>query len=250
MKYSLLNGRTVAGIASVLCMMFAVSVQSAVAQKLEDILAKHYEARGGLEKLKLIKSMRMTGKVEAGGGAVTLKMEQSVVLPNKILQRIEFGPGMAMVLATNGKDGYMINPRSGSNDPQPSDEPTRKALEEQANFLGDLVDYKEKKTTLEFIGQEDVEGSPTFKIKAVNASGNTTVYYLDADSYLEVKSVRKIKVQDKEQEVETKSSDYKTIQGYTVPMVSVQSAMGVVVKIEKIEFNPTIADSLFDIPKK
>ncbi len=238
------------GLALAIMLLCSMSVQSMYAQKLEDVLAKHYEARGGLAKLKALKSLRITGKAEIGGGARTLNMEQTVMMPNKILVRLEMGPGMAMVQASNGKAGYMIQPWSGSNDPQPADEPTRKQIEEQANILGDLVNYKENNIALELLGQEDVEGSPAFKIKAVNPNGTTTTYFLDVDSYLEVKSVRKIKVQDKEQEVEVRNSDYKTIDGYTVPMVINQSAMGVVVKLSKYEFNPTIAESIFDMPAK
>jgi hypothetical protein len=239
---------------SMLCafaLFCSVTVQSMYAQKLEEVLAKHYEARGGLAKLQALKSIRFSGKIEIGGGARTLNIEQTVVIPNKVFIRIEMGPGVAMIQAYNGKDGYVINPMSGSNDPQLADEPTRKSLEDDANILGDLINYKEKNITLEFLGQEDVEGSPTFKIKATNQKkGSITTYFLDKDSYLEVKSVRKTKVQDKEQEMESYPSDYKTIDGYTVPMIMKQSTIGMVVKFNKFEFNPTIADNTFDMPAK
>ena len=55
--------RTLMGIA-----MLALLAPFASAQTVDELLAKNIEAKGGLEKLKAVKSQRATGRVVAGQG--------------------------------------------------------------------------------------------------------------------------------------------------------------------------------------
>ena len=50
-------------VASVVCLMS----MSALAQTADELVAKNLQARGGLEKIKAITSLRMAGRFEAGG---------------------------------------------------------------------------------------------------------------------------------------------------------------------------------------
>ena len=55
------------------------------AQTVDEILAKHFEAEGGLDKLKALQSRRVTGTMMMGPG-----MEAPIVLEQKDL--VELGP--------------------------------------------------------------------------------------------------------------------------------------------------------------
>ena len=72
MKRRLWLGLAVAEIAS----MVAVSAQTA-----DELIAKNIEARGGLEKIQAIQSMRLTGTLSVGDAAMPSLLE--VKRPNK-----------------------------------------------------------------------------------------------------------------------------------------------------------------------
>ncbi|HJZ13057.1 MAG TPA: hypothetical protein VJ521_12945, partial [Acidobacteriota bacterium] len=89
--------------AVVLSMMISVY---AAAQTAEEIVSKHIEAEGGLEKLKALESMKVTGKLTAHGG-----MEAPFVVikkrPDKV--RMEFTmQGLTGVSAYDGKSGWSL----------------------------------------------------------------------------------------------------------------------------------------------
>jgi hypothetical protein len=50
------------------CCFGVFSFSPAFSQTADELIAKNIQARGGMEKMKAIKTMRMTGKFEGGGG--------------------------------------------------------------------------------------------------------------------------------------------------------------------------------------
>src|SRR6185503_9024911 len=127
----------------------------ASAQTVDEVIAKHLEARGGLEKLKAVKTIRMTGKMTMGPGMeapISLELKR----PSSI--RMEFTiQGNVGVQAYDGKNGWAINPFGGKEDPEPLSADDLKEIEEQADRDGPLVDYKAKGNTVELVGKEKVE---------------------------------------------------------------------------------------------
>jgi len=224
---------------------------SAFGQTVDDIIAKHIQARGGMDKLNAAKTIRMTGKMTVGPG-----MEAPVVLeqkrPNSI--RIEFTiQGMTGTMAYDGKAGWSLIPFSGKKDPEPMGEDDLKEAEEQADLDGPLVNYKEKGNKVELIGKQQVEGTDAYKVKATLKDGTVQYEYLDADSYLVIKEESKRTIRGVERETESTIGDYKKVEGVMYPCSIESSAKGESQKqkvtIEKIEVNPPIDDSRFKIPE-
>ena len=56
---------------------------------------------------------------------------------------------------------------TGSNDPQPMSGVEEKSFKLQADMDGPLVDYADKGYTVEYLGEEDVEGTPAHKLRLV-----------------------------------------------------------------------------------
>lgn len=231
-------------LAAMLIMSLPISAQS-----VDEILAKYYQARGGLEKIKSVKTLRLTGKISGGGMEFPTVMEQK--RPN--LMRLEFTlQGLTGIQAYDGKRGWMVMPFGGKKDPEPMDEDMLKQLAQQADIDGALVDYKEKGHQVELIGKESVEGTDAYKLKLTRRDGDVEYIYLDADSYMEIKVEGKRTIRGTEFEGETVYGDYKQVNGLMMPHSIESGAKGSSQKqkimIEKIEINPPIEDSRFAMP--
>ena len=219
-------------------------------QTVDEIISKNIETKGGLQKLKSIKSMKMTGKVFTGG------FEMSMTLwakrPNKSRMETVF-QDQKTVQAYDGEKAWQINPFMGSNEPQEIKGLQAEDLKERADFDGPLIDYKKKGHKVEFMGKEDLEGTEVYKLKVTMKSGRVVYIYLDTDSCIELKQSTTLNYQGTEYLVETIFGDYKEVGGIMMPHsieTRINGQTQAQITIEKVEFNIEIDDSLFKMPTK
>ena len=225
---------------------------SAAAQTADEIVSKYVQKIGGMEKLTAIKSMRTTGKFNGGGGFEAVVVNEA---KRPSMVREEFAlQGLAAVNAYDGKNGWKINPFQGKKDAETLGEEELKQIVEDSDFDGPLVNYAAKGNKVEFVGKEEYEGSDVFKLKVTLANGTVKYYFLDTDYYVPIKIETKQINRGTEYESETVLGDYKEAGGVYFPF-SVESGVKgsqnkSSITFEKIEINPTIADSRFVMPKK
>ncbi len=216
----------------------------------DEVIAKHIEAMGGRKNIDAVKSMRVTGKMIVQGG-LELAMVIEHKRPDKI--RIEIMlQGMTVTRAFDGKSGWFIDPFSGRTDPEKMPPDDVKAIKDQADFDGPLVDYKKKGHQVEFMGKEEEDGSETYKLKVIKKNGNTEYHFLDAEAFLTVKIKGKHSIQGTEIEYEVSPGDYKKVGGLMVPHTITASGgpMGSsTITFEKVEFNVDLPDERFVMPK-
>jgi outer membrane lipoprotein-sorting protein len=236
------------------CLFLAGLMGTAVwAQTADEIVAKNIEAKGGREKMKSVQTMRISGKMMMGPG-----MEAPMVIetarPHKM--RVEFTfQGMTGIQAYDGTTGWAVMPFMGKKEPEPMSGDDLKQFEEQADMDGPLVEYKEKGNQVEYLGKDEIEGTPVHKLKVTKKNGDISTLYLDADSYLEIKAEGKTKVRGQEIEGETTFGDYKEVGGLVIAH-SIQSKLkgsqgpGQTITFEKIEINPELPASRFAMPEK
>jgi outer membrane lipoprotein-sorting protein len=219
----------------------------ASAQTLDEILARNLKAKGGLDKLKAVQTIRMTGTMTVGPGMeAPFVMEQK--RPNSM--RMEFTlQGMTGVQVFDGKTGWQLMPFSGRKEAEPLPEDALKQLEEQADFDGPLVDYKAKGHTLELVGKEKLEGSDVYKLKLTLKNGDIRYIYLDADQFLEVRTEGTTKIRGTDVEGESTIGDYKEVGGLMIPHAVESGQKGSPQKmkmtIQKVELNVPIDDARF-----
>jgi hypothetical protein len=79
-------------------------------------------------------------------------------------------------------------PFQGKKDPEALPAEQAKIMDEQADFDGQLVDYKEKGSTIELVGKEPVEGTDAYKLKLTTKGGEVRYYFLDAEYFLEIRT--------------------------------------------------------------
>ncbi len=224
---------------------------AAWAQTADEIVEKNIQARGGRDKIKAVQTVRMAGKMKIGPGMeapFTLEMAR----PSKA--RMEFTlQGMTAVQAYDGKSGWSLMPFLGKKDPEPMAAEDLSQMEAQSDLDGALVDYKDKGHQVEYLGKADFEGTPVHKLKVTLKNGKVVTYFIDAEHFLELKTESKNKIQGQEVDTETLVGDYKEIGGVLFAH-SIESKVkggpaAMAMTIDKIEVNPEVAASRFEMPK-
>jgi hypothetical protein len=227
------------------------SISFVYTQTVDDVIDKYIAAVGGMDKINSIQTVKITAK--ASGMGMDIPVIMTIVKPDKI--RIDISlQGQTMVQACDGEIGWGINPFQGSKDAEKMNEEQTKDLKEQAQFEGQLVNYKEKGSTAELMGKEDLEGTDAYKIKLTKKDSSVSMFYLDANSYLIIKETGKRKIKEKEINTSTTFGDYKSEDGYTMPhSMEVKSDAGGMdsqkISIEKVEFNVPVEDTIFKMPE-
>lgn len=220
------------------------------AQTVEEIIDKSITATGGIEKIKALNSMKMTGNFMMMGMEIPFTVSSKRPLMTRMESNFQ---GMSMIQAYDGTTAWGVNPFMGSKEPEVMPEDQAKEIIERADYDGDFVDYKVKGHTIEFVGKDEVEGSPVFKLKVTKKTGNVSVYFIDAENYLPIKIVSKTKMHGNETESETVLGNYKPVAGVQMAH-SIETRMGGKtaneIVIEKVMTNVPLDNEIFTMPKK
>ncbi len=234
-----------------LVVLFLISM-SLSAETLDEILAKNYESKGGLEKLKSINAIKIKGKIVQAMMNMEMPMEIWYKKPNKIRMESEF-QGRKVVQGYDGNIAWWIMPFLGSDDPQEMGEEQAREVKEMAESMDPLVDYKEKGYKLELVGKEDMEGTEVYKLKMTKKNNKVEFFYLDIESGIELKTSSYVKRGENEILVETFFGDYQEVDGVVMAFqmeVKADNQTSVTMTFQEFKFNIEIDDALFVMPPK
>ncbi|HET9796240.1 MAG TPA: sialidase [Thermoanaerobaculia bacterium] len=219
----------------------------------DEIVAKNVAARGGEEKLKAIHSLRLTGKVTFafGDNQIEAVFGQVQKRPGMIRQEVTL-QGLTAVDAYDGKEGWNLQPFQGRRDAQKHTADENRQLAEQADIEGPLVDWKQKGHTVEYLGTEDIDGTPALKLRVNLKGGNTEYVYLDPDYFLEIRTETITRVRGAEQITDSDLGSYGQIDGAWFPFSIEQSQPGGGGRqrydVQHAEANVDVEDLLFTFP--
>ncbi len=225
-------------------LFFAVA-SNVQAQNLQEVLDNHFEAIGQ-EKLLEKETYTIQASIEQMGMEIPMTMK--LKRPDKFRMEMEM-QGQKMVQAYNGEKGWMIAPWVSS-EPQDLTGAELSQAMDQANFDGELYNYKEKGTEASLVGKVNVEDTPMYNIKLTDKNGTTKNYFIDAEDYLIRKVKARVNAQGQEVEVEQNLSDYKEFGGVKMPTkIESKNPMGTaVITFKEISYNDNIDDSIFEKP--
>jgi hypothetical protein len=222
----------------------------ASAQTAEELVARNLEAKGGVDKIKAIQTLRTRGRLNQGNFMVQIGQEQK--RPDKLRGTFTV-QGMTAVQAYDGRTGWQISPFQGRKDPELLGEDDLRDLVEDSDIDGPLVDYKKKGHAVEYLGRDTVDGDDVFRLKCTLKNGDIVYYYLDPDSYLEIRTERQQFIRGAMRERQTDLGSYKPVAGVMFPY-SIESgpknssAVRSKITIESIEANVPLDDSEFQMP--
>ncbi len=144
------------------------------AQTVDEIIAKNVQAHGGMEKMKSVQTIRMTGKFEAGSFRAGFMQENK--RPDKVREE-QIIQGLAAVQAYDGKVGWQVNPFGGRRDAELLSQDDLKGLLIDADIDGPLVEYQQKGHKAELVGHDSVEGTDCYKIKLSLKNGDVRLLF-------------------------------------------------------------------------
>lgn len=220
------------------------------AQSVDEIIKKNLEAKGGIQKIKAVKTVKVTAKIIQQGLEIPLIIQQK--RPRMVRVDVTF-QGKSQTTAYDGESGWKTDPFQGSPDPEKIAGDDLKQAEEQADIDGALVDYKDKGHTVELLGKEDLEGTAVYKLKLTLKNGDVRDIYIDAGNYLELKVTMKRKTPGGEIELDQYVGNYKPVNGLMFPFsieTKVKGQTANQIMIDKVEIDVPVDDSLFKMPAK
>jgi hypothetical protein len=220
---------------------------SASAQTADDIIQKYTNAMGGLSAFNAIKTMKMTGTVTTQGMDLPLTAQ---VINGKAVRNDVDAMGQTVTNSYKDGKGWKINPFAGA--ATATDMTNEELIDYKAQTMlaNNLMDYKARGHKVEFLGQEDVEGIKTNKIKLTNKDDNkVSTYFISVADNTLIKSVSTRTLQGQETEFETFYSNIKDFNGLKFATTRTQKLGGQTfqeVNIKTIEFNVPIDEKIFD----
>lgn len=238
-------------------LLFSVITLTATrSQTVDGILGKYFESIGGIEKWKVIKTMKMTGMIPTPQGEFIFEMNRKS--PNKLMISLDVMGQKMIPQAFDGETAWTLNPFTGNPAPQKLPEDQAKALKLDADFEDPFINYTSKGYEVSYEGEADVDGIKCLILKLIKNKGKGTdeiisSYYFDSDTYLPMMMRQKSNAgQMAGQEVDVYYSDYQDAgDGLIMPFSLDTKANGQsiqAIKFSAIVINGEISDDIFKFP--
>lgn len=230
----------------VLAVVALAGARTSARQSVDDVIAKNLEAKGGLERMRAVRSIKQTSHVTvAGMGDMTITLYGK--RPNLTRQEVAMA-GKTSIGAFDGQVAWMVDPIRGMATPTTLSGPSADAIKQQADFDGPLVDYKDKGYTIELVGTEGTGDRKAHHLKLTGRDGHVQHCYVDVATGLETRTV----VETPMGSFETELSDYRDVGGIKFAF-TVRSLAGGVEQatqhVDKVELNVALDDAFFRMPK-
>ena len=233
-------------------LLMVLAAPLALGHSAEELAAKNVEAKGGIEKLHAIQSVRLSGKLIVNGGTLQLDTVTLIKRPQSVRYEAKL-QGLTQVQAFDGFQAWQINPFQGRKDPEKLSADDAKGMgEDAADVMGALVDYQEKGYQLVSLGSEDVDGTQAFKLRVTRPNGDLIYVYLDPDYFLEIRTLSRRIEHGVPNETITDYGDYEKVNGVYLPLSQESGPKGSSerqkVQFDRAEVNVAIDDSAFHFP--
>jgi hypothetical protein len=233
------------------CALAAFAVlapSSAAAQTVDEIVARHIEARGGRERLEAIHTMRITRTVATPFSDVRVVVYKKRPHLFRLEQAVSGQPMVPRAIGASeawdtvqGK--IVVRPPQAFADARDLD----------ADFEGLLVNWKDKGHTVVLEGKEALPGGDAYKLKVTTKSGASGYLYLDAKTYLDRRHVNL--TGNRQAQVVVDFGGWRDVNGVKFPFDITEERTGkapvqtLVTYTERIEVNVPIDDAIFVTPK-
>lgn len=228
-------------------MLMTVSLMS-MAQDLDEIIAKHIEAHGGAEKWDAVESMKIIGRFTAF--SVEEDFYAYKTKEGGYYSQLELGK-FHVEEAFNGEKGWTIDPWQDFVFPRELNNHEVNVFYQKAEFFTPLYKYKEKGINVELVGKDNLDGVEVFVLKVTRPNRRTETWYLDANTYLEVKCESNWVDFAYRSPAESYFDDFRTVEGVVIPFFIERtfSQRDRILQIEEVIFNVPVDENLLMMPQ-
>ena len=237
-------------LASVLILLATTSVVTAQDEQLpkaEDILKKHIDALGGKSALKKVHNRIAKGTFEVPAQGLKGTLITYEAARNKNYTTIDLG-GIGQI--ESGNDGQVHWERTAMTGVRILEGAEKALAVRQSTFNGILYWPKLYKKA-ETVGEAKVGERSCYKLEMTPNEGNSEMWYIDSESYLQVRTDLVYKGPMGEIPLQIMFEDNKEVDGIVLPHTVRQSMMGMeqVMTIESIKHNVDMPKERFDLPE-
>lgn len=195
----------------------------AAAQDAQGLIAKNLEARGGAAAMAALKNVSFQGRTIFPGDFEVTYKETRARTGGGPADRVDYGlQGLDIITAFDGKGGWRVNPLQGRKDAEKMSADEARSLADGALIEGPLLASRSDGSKVTYLGREDFDGTLAYKLKVAQKDGDEFTYWLDPDTFLEIKVDETRKIRGAETTGETELGDYEKVAGVYFPM-SVES---------------------------
>ena len=233
-------------IAGLLIITTAVA-QTLHSQTANDVVNKYIAAMGGKEKLATLKTVRMEGSLTVQG------TDMAVVITKKHLT------GMRIDMSAMGTENYQIitptkgtvfMPMQGMPIPLGMPDDLFKSYQPELALEGPFVNYMNKGTAVELMGNDTVNGENCYNLKVTYNYGITINYFISTNTSYLVKTRGKVIISGEERETTNTYSNYKqNADGFWFPYRTSNidiTLIDITTDYTKIDTNIPVDDSIFN----
>jgi outer membrane lipoprotein-sorting protein len=233
-------------------LLMIVAAPTALAYTAAELAAKNVDAKGGIDRLNAIQSLRLSGRMLVNGGTIELGYTTLIKSPHYIRYEAQL-QGLTQVQAYDGTQAWQINPFQGRKDAEKLSADDAKGLgEDAADFTGTLVGYQAKGYKLDYLGTEDIDGTEAHKLRVTRPNGDLSYVYLDPDHFLEIRVVNRRIEHGVPNETITDYGDYEKVNDVYLPFALESWQKGSSdhqkVQFDKAEANVATTDGEFTFP--
>jgi len=241
------NLRRLSATAIIICISFSAAIAQKTITDPYEILNRYFQAAGGLDKLKAVRTEHIEGKLKIGGMEGTLK--SWTARPDRDRTDIDLGI-FKMVQADNGDYQWTMDSNGKVQKITNPDDATIKRKEVNRRMADyEYADRKSPVFKVEFAGMDTTDGKDCYSVKITNNINNDrTTYLIDANDFLLRKSIN---IEGNESN-DTYFGDYREVDGIKVPFylksVAHQTGQAQEVYTDIYESNIEIDPTIFDPP--
>jgi hypothetical protein len=252
----------------------------------DEILAKNALVRGGLDAWRGVRSMTLSGKLEAGVGRDPLKLAQSyqrtpaeakaqarrallhkseepaqvrlpflmeLRRPRQLRLEVDF-QGQKALQVYDGARGWKLRPFLGRREVEPFTEEELRLASLQTELDGPLIDAAAKGSTVRLVGTNKLEGHDAYDLEVKLATGQTRHVWVDAKTFLDLRVDGERRLDGTVHKVFTWFRDWRPVNGLLVAHTLETRVEGGApgsekIVVEKITLNPELADARFAKPE-
>lgn len=186
----------------------------------ESLIARNLAARGGEAALDGLKSIEFDGRMIANGDfELKYKEVRALLAGTRAASRTDLSvQGMDLVQGYDGDSGWKINPFAGRRDAERSSADDARGMADGSSITGALLGSRTDGSRVQYLGREDFDGTDAYKLKVTQKDGDEFTYWLDPDTFLEIKTAETRRIRGAQQTTNSELGDYEKVGGFYFPM--------------------------------
>ncbi len=228
------------------CLM-VLSTAPASGSTVDEVIAKHIAARGGLEAWEKAQTLKATGSFTAFSkvGPFTLHRKRD----NKFHLDHVLGD-KPVEIGFDGEIAWWVNLWNGIPWSQPITGLDRAVLMQDVDFESPFFHHREKGYKVELQGEDDVDGQKVIKLQLTRPDDSVETWYLDPETHLEVAYDAQGSDFGTPNPQRTYFEDFRQVDGLVMPHLIEKQwyTRHRIMEIEKVEINAEIDDAVFSRP--